>query len=1212
MSHRAANSRNLCAAFSKLGRILCIVGSLLLLPGGRLAAQEPEPSVVTPVEPRKADATSEERPESSDIPLRELSGRIQYVGPDTYILLDENGRPQPLPNMKYEDFLAAWKQAQLPTSESQQARFTVEKIDMKGQAQADRAELRFEARLLVLADEPVEVPLGLVGAIVQEEPQFSLMDEHEVADRPVLNKPTPSDLETKRVTVPKEYMSFNPQRGGLVAHINGHKGQRWVVSLKLLVPLIRDGHETTLTLNCPRAVASSLTLAIDGDITDVATSSGTVTSQEQIEGGGTRLVVKGAMGPYRLSWQTSDPLEGEMGTVLGATGSIRISIDGRSVRSDAQLTVTSYGGRFDRFRVRLPRGARLRHDLSEAAAKNPAYRIRLVDGSAVAAEGEQTSAGADDHPVVVVELVEKRQGPVVVELATEQPISAHPDAGQSSNPSKMSGTAIELSGFDVLGAVRQFGDVALEVAHDWQARWNPGTDIRQVDPAELDSSLQSPTLTAAFQYDRQPWSLNVEVAARQSRVHVTPKYELDCSLEEARLRVHLSYQIIGARAFQFRIRMEGWEMTGEPVESGGLVDQDRVMLVSDDVLVLPLSQGVLRRAEVSLSLRRPLSRDSSRIELPLPVALADSVATGELVVRPTVELNLLPDVENSQGLTPALADTRDEMDDNDRSFHFRTLLPHVVLVGERVTRQRNVEAEVETEINLTNTKAQIEQRIGYDVQYQPMKEVILTAPQVLVEESGDLEIDVLPANEEGESDSDNGAPLPFAWLPQEGSMPESNGTRKLQVALPQPLLGKFVVRLRYQVAAAVSGSPGEVWSLPLIQPAEGQIVSLPGVLHSPPSLSVQLAASATGWSWKPLAEGELRPGEVSYEYVAEQPQHVLPLLVKSRDADLPNATTVDRVWMQTWLSDDMRQERAVYRFRTSGSKVVVELPPQISPQDVEMLLDGRPAEDVSREGGRIVVRLGDGTYEKPMGLLSATHTLELRFRSTFSSGLVTHTSVTPPQLTGNTALAEFYWQFVLPADRHIVRSPTTLTPASQWQWLGSFWGLRPIMSQADLEKWIGASTQIAPAAGQNEYLYTGLAPVRSVSFISAPRWVIVLVSSSTVLLVVLAWVYFPFARRKEMILVAACFIAALAVTFPAATLRIAQASVLGIIVAFLAIILARLTSRPSVQHASAMVSLSTGSTQRMLTPRPESIVMPPVTTTASTAPTSPGAMRDSE
>src|SRR6185503_20870677 len=109
----------------------------------------------------------------------------------------------------------------------------------------------------------------------------------------------------------------------------------------------------------------------------------------------------------------------------------------------------------------------------------------------------------------------------------------------------------------------------------------------QVDPDELDTSLQRSDLTAAFQYDRQPWSLAVRVSPRQSRVHVTPQYDLELMPEEARLTVRLAYQNLGARTREFVIEINGWELSGEPIESGGLVDLDNIPPSPMGTLTLP-------------------------------------------------------------------------------------------------------------------------------------------------------------------------------------------------------------------------------------------------------------------------------------------------------------------------------------------------------------------------------------------------------------------------------------------------------------------------------------------------------------------------------------------------------------------------------------------------------------------------------------------------
>ena len=234
----------------------------------------------------------------------------------------------------------------------------------------------------------------------------------------------------------------------------------------------------------------------------------------------------------RLSWQTTEAGSGDFASVLNAEGAIRVAIDGRSVRTNARLTVQSYGGGFDRFQVKLPRGAQLVQNRSlQEPSEQPNYRVSLTPKPGETAQ----SNAADRQQIVLIELPEKQRGPVTVELATEQAIGME---GESS---------VELGGMEVVGAVRQFGDVALQVAPDWQAHWDIGPHVRQVDPTEVTPLLQQPAATAAFQYDREPWSIIVRVAARKFRIVATPEYQLNFSADDIRLAVRLNYQVLGAQ-----------------------------------------------------------------------------------------------------------------------------------------------------------------------------------------------------------------------------------------------------------------------------------------------------------------------------------------------------------------------------------------------------------------------------------------------------------------------------------------------------------------------------------------------------------------------------------------------------------------------------------------------------------------------------------------
>jgi hypothetical protein len=860
--------------------------------------------------------------------------------------------------------------------------------------------------------------------------------------------------------------------------------------------------------------------------------------------------------------------------------------------------VQSYGGGFERFRVRLPAGAQLiRRQPADAEAQDPAYRITLEEPPA-RGRGAAPVLVASDRQVVLVELREKQQGPVSVELSTEQSIG--PENGRSS---------VELAGFEVVGAVRQFGDVAVNVAEDWQARWSVGPNVRQVDPSELDPSLQQAGATAAFQYDRQPWSLGVRVGTRRLRTHVTPRYELEYSGDEVRLAVELAYQMFGARAFEFRIGLEGWELAGDPIESGGLIDSERLFLDSDGTLVLPLAQPATRRANIAFRLRRTVARDNAPIRLPLPVPLADSVGSGELIVRAATDVDLRPDLASSNGLTPIAVGESSETRGSDGmpEIRYRTVSPKTVFAANFVSRPGEVAVRTTAKIELTATDAHIEQQYDFDVRFAPIQDLRFNVPSGLTVDQELIEAALIAPS--GAVDGEE-IPLILAPVNVESHLEAQAGVRPWRIVLPQSRLGRFGIRIRYRIRRAENYFSGSTWNLALVSPVDEMVDSVEAVVTAPRGMTAILDVSADDLSWEAASPTTDQTGSAgSHRFVASRPESTLPLQLSATSINQPEATIVDRVWLQTWLAEDMRQDRAAFRFRTAASQATIELPPGTASQELEVLVGGAPATVRSRAAGRIVVDLAPPAVEsgEKVGSTELEYTLELRWRLAIREALLTRHHLTPPQLVGTTALAQVYWQIVLPGDRHVVRSPDRLVSASQWQWLGSFWGRQPVHSQAELEDWVGASTQLGPATAQNEYLYTGPAPVLSIEIITAPRWLMVLSASGTGLALVLCWIYLPAVRRRWIVACLACAIAVLAIAFPVPALLIAETSVLGVLVGVVSAFIWQLTSRPARRPATA-----SGGSSRQFTPRADSIVMPPVGATASTAPTATLNIPDSE
>jgi hypothetical protein len=1095
--------------------------------------------------------------------------------------------------MTYEDFMAAWKQSQDATPRVRQPRFSIESVEISGKAREEYAELRLETTVKLLTDGQMKVPLGLVGAILQGEPQFGGLDSAPSPAKEAGGAPSREGGEPSHV----EFLDYDSHQGGFVAHLGGKAGEKHTVTLVLLVPLVHDGIETSLALNCPRALTSRLALDIDAPVAQATVSSGAILSREAVAGG-TRLTATGLAGQFRLTWGTAEVETAELTTVLSATGAISASIDGRSVRTDARLTVRSYGGSFDRFRVRLPKGATLIQETGADAESEPSYEI-TTERASTSTEGESDSATGQ---VVVVQLKEKQQGPVSVDLATEQLLDAQ-DAD----------LAIELGGYEVLGAVRQFGDVALRVAGDWQLRWDTGRYVRQVDASELAAGLQQPGVSAAFQYDRQPWSLGIQVAARRFRIQVTPAYELDCLPDEARLKVHLTYQILGARAFEFQVDLAGWEMAADAVESGGLVDRDQIKLTREGQLILPLMQASSRRAEVSFVVRRDLPRDTSRLNLPLPEPVAESIVTGDLVVRTAPGVELMADMLQT-GLTPTpVTSSPDDIGEEDvNQLRYRMFLPGAVFAADRLSRTREISTSIETRIALQNTHARVAQRLTYHVQFEPIAELAFDIPAGVSLDEEVMEVALLPLDGQQPDAPERQETLlrPVAVSESEST---ENAPRSVRMALPRPRLGHFVVEFRYPVQRPSARPRNGSWNLPLVKPLDGEVTRSLAIVETPPEFEALLdELTDTTWETTASPTSDADGGEGN-QFIARQAEPALPLSIRDVELDIPTTTIIDRTWLQTWLNGNTRQERAAFRFRSDASQVTIELPPESAANEVEVLLDGRPANVVAREEGRITVRLNSlqPSRDRDAENLSTTppRTLELRFRRTSNDRLVTGRRLTPPLWAGVSSLTEVYWQIVLPGDLHIIQSPDQMAAASQWQWLGSFWGRRPTHSQAELEAWVGASPQVAPSAAQSEYLFSGLGPVSSIEIVTAPRWLVVLAGSGGVLALALAWLYLPIDRRAWVVAIVAVVLAMLAVSFPTPAMLLAQASLLGILLAALAFVIARFTRRP--QQWSLPVS--GGSTHRQLTPRAESAVLSPLPTAgASTAPTASVHVGESE
>ena len=107
----------------------------------------------------------------------------------------------------------------------------------------------------------------------------------------------------------------------------------------------------------------------------------------------------------------------------------------------------------------------------------------------------------------------KTTGPVEIHLSTRRNFT------QEQPPD-----GFDLAGFEVLGAARQWGTIAVAVGNDRQVVWGPQQGVRQTDL--LPESLHGEGIVAGFEYSSYPYTLTAGLAPRKTRINVDPEYVL--------------------------------------------------------------------------------------------------------------------------------------------------------------------------------------------------------------------------------------------------------------------------------------------------------------------------------------------------------------------------------------------------------------------------------------------------------------------------------------------------------------------------------------------------------------------------------------------------------------------------------------------------------------------------------------------------------------
>ena len=520
-------------------------------------------------------------------------GETPGDGPDIFLLPDKNGRLRRVLGYRYEDFLEAWQAQGAGDDQRQEPKVAI--ADLKIQAN-EREEIVDASVTIVLelhAEGWVDVPLKLSTLVVEN---------------------CEIDAEANQ-----GFVTFDPQRSSYVAWIKGKPGERRTVRLEGKVPTERDGDGRRLEIALPTARSSAVDLKTTYPVTVTTPSTAVVTQKER--DGHTSTHIEGVRDSLVVAWGGATSSKDNASPELEAAVDSIVSIEPGRLTYDSSIKLTSLGETVDRIRIKLPPGA-----TAATAPEGAGYKI-----SPATADGDANSPEMD----------------VVFDAPTPAPPAVRLNVVQ---PAAAGGSVLRIGAFEVVGAFRHAGHVAVRISDQLHAHFERDGQVQQIEPADLPPSMLEKPLLAAFESSGTTWAIEAHTQPRRRKVTVAPDYQLHLGSQGAALDVALHYQITGGSAFELRIDLRGWELTEQPIDSGGVIDLAEQHVTSDQVLILPLRDADVQEVRLRFSLRREAGLGVH--DLPLPEVQEAYALPGELRVTCDEAWRASALIEKSVGVSP--------------------------------------------------------------------------------------------------------------------------------------------------------------------------------------------------------------------------------------------------------------------------------------------------------------------------------------------------------------------------------------------------------------------------------------------------------------------------------------------------------------------------------------------------------------------------------
>ena len=978
-----------------------------------------------------------------------------------FLMLDESGVPVMVPQMTYE----RWHDLESGVDGPEQS-YAFESLEIVGTAENRRAELEVTLRFSVdISDgRSIPIPLRMGNFHRLSPPDVSGVDDHS--------------------------MTVAPDNGGYVLWVRADKRREATLRMRMSAS-IEESTKSALQFRLPN-VPSTVRLDVAGENVspDVVGRGDEVLQTKSLSGRRSQLVVESGGGNFLLRW-------GDRPNQDDTTPQLEVEsdVDVRWIAPEDQptasvtLTVRNLHGSVSTFDVIFPYGA------------------ILLDSPILESSGQYldvaTLAGDETHLHLrfTIPAEEQKQR---VDLTLELQLA-------NTQASATSPLALQMP--DVIGALRQRGEVHVSVGNDYRLRWLSRQWIRSI--SESESEDIGANRRYSFRYDRGGLILPIYLAAKQRQLRLASNTEIVLSDSFATLEMTI---IASGQSFDGRglnLDMRGWELRGvQDTETGQELDHYRNERFHE---IEMNSGGADGSAPVRITAERAFAFSESGFELPLPLIVKSDknqlMQTSTVVVRSVGRSGLVIDLSKSSGLD-RLSRAADvgPVEPNLHRFQVLPADAAAVIAGSLVQQMPRIDltstasiqldaGELRTSVRWTLTSLfDLEGRLPIDIPAEPVN-ATRTDPS-----RGDLERQVSLAGLRPWMVTVNDAPAELRHV--EGSRYELVSDRLAEGTISVGWWNSHPVETN-------SADESLHWCV------------LPRPTVSDVSVQGPTRVSLTGDQAAELL-GTAGESELVFDSLPREPVRVrmVPRSVLRREL------SVQRAVLRTAVGRKTRYEQLLAAV-SGGETLDVAIGEPGTDVKYEAFVDQQPAS----------VRFQDNHLRVALPIDEESHSVDLRVwlaepRDDFFNRV-------EPTLMVPVDFGRVYWQVVIPRDSHIVWAEPSLGRAMRWELDQWRMARRPIRDDQTLTAWVGAPSTLAMPTG-NVYLYLGSDPggfvVKAAS--RAQLWSIV---SALVLAIATVLTYVPSARHPIGAIVAAIALAGLIAVAPDAAVLTGQFAMIALV-----------------------------------------------------------------